>query len=313
VTAIVETQRSLVATPTPAPANTERATPRDLTVAIVSYRSIDLLARCLATFAAATEGLTVDLHVVENGTGEDVEALVARTVPGARCTTLRRSIAFSAAVNLALRDAGSRHVALLNPDTLLGARSLTRLVAHLDSDPRVGVVGPRVYDDAGCSSIQRSWRSFPSFATALFHRHSWLSRCFPGNRFTRRYLNLDRSPDAIQPTDWVSGCCMVVRRDLFAAVGGLDERFPMFFEDVDLCRAAAARGMRVDYVPTASIVHFVGGSRRRAALRSVWLRHRSMARYLWKHHGRTDPRTWLMVAGVWVRFAATACVARRQR
>lgn len=283
----------------------------DLTIGIVNYRSLDLLVQCLPTIAAATQGLRIELVVVENGTGEDIETVVPDLVEAARCLVLPTPIPFAAAVNRALLHGRGRHLALLNPDTLLFPGSLTALVRHLDAEPKVGIVGPRVWDDMERRSLQRSFRSWPGPATALFHRYSLLTRLWPGNPWSRRYLNLDRDSDRTQAIDWVSGCCMVIRGDLFRAVGGLDERFPMFFEDVDLCRTITDRGHQVHYVPAAEIVHLVGGSRRRAALRSVWLRHRSMARYLLKHHGRGSPLTWLMICVVLCRFLWQAPQARR--
>lgn len=285
----------------------------DLTIAIVSYRSLALLERCLQTLPAATRGLRIELSVIENGTGEPVAAAVRRHVPRARVHELPRSIAFSAAVNRALADARGRHVALLNPDTLLEPASLTRLVEHLDEHPEVGIVGPRVWDDAERTSLQRSFRSFPGARTALCHRYSLLARLWPHNPWTRAYLGLDADRDSVQRPDWVSGCCLVVRRELFERLGGLDERYPMFCEDVDLCRRARALGFEVAWEPRAEIVHFVGGSRRRAPLRSEWLRHRSITHYVCKFGGRARPRTWLLVAGVWARFLLRAALPGRTR
>ncbi len=285
----------------------------DLTVAIVNYHSLALLEHCLATWAIATEGLRAELCIVENGTGEDLAATVHRHVPGARIRVLARSVAFAAAVNTAFAGANGRHLVLLNPDTLLRRQSLTRLVHHLDEHADVGIVGPRVWDDDAQTSLQRSFRRFPGLRTALCHRYSLLTKVWPGNPWTRDYLRLDASPDDVQDTDWVSGCCLAIRGELFRALGGLDTRYPMFCEDVDLCRRAHDRGFRVVFDPRAEIVHHVGGSRRRAPLRSEWLRHRSMSHYVAKFTGRWHPWTWLMVAGIWARFAARAVVAGRTR
>ncbi len=285
----------------------------DLTVAIVNYRSLALLERCLATWAAATEGLRAELCVLENGTGEPIGPAVRRLVPGARIRVREQSIAFSAAVNEAFAGARGRHVALLNPDTLLAKQSLTKLVQHLDEHPDVGIVGPRVWDDEAKSSLQRSFRRFPSLKTAFCHRYSLLTKVWPGNPWTRDYLRLDASHDEVQDTDWVSGCCLAVRGELFQQLGGLDTGYPMFCEDVDLCRRARNRGFRVVYDPRAEIVHHVGGSRRKAPLRSEWLRHRSMSHYVWKFHRRANPWTWLLLAGVWARFTVRLALAGRTR
>lgn len=285
----------------------------DLTVAIVNYRSLALLEKCLATWAQATEGLRAELCVLENGTGEPIGPAVRAIVPGARIRVRERSIAFSAAVNEAFAGAAGRHVVLLNPDTLLDRQSLTKLVQFLDANPSVGIVGPRVWDDEGKQSLQRSFRRFPGVAMAFAHRYSLLARLWPRNPWTRGYLQLDARPEAPMDTDWVSGCCLAVRGELWQALGGLDTGYPMFCEDVDLCRRARDRGYRVVYEPRAEIVHHVGGSRKKAPLRSEWLRHRSIAHYVWKFHHRANPVTWALIAGVWARFASRLVVAGRTR
>jgi GT2 family glycosyltransferase len=284
----------------------------DLSVAVVSYRSLDLLLDSARTWRDAAAALAVGWRVVENGTGEPVGQRLRAVHPGATVIALERSVSFAKANNIALRGCRGRHVALLNPDTLLEPGSLAELVRFLDANPHVGIVGPRVWDDPAKTSLQRSWRRFPSLATAVFNRHSLASRLWPANPWTARYLNLDR-PEETQATDWVSGCCMVVRGELFRELGGLDQRYPMFCEDVDLCRAAASRGYTVAYHPAAQIVHLVGGSRRRAPLRSEWLRHRSMTHYVLKYHRRWNPLTWLLVAGIWTRFLAHGALAARRR
>jgi GT2 family glycosyltransferase len=297
----------------------ERASPPrnnaapDLSVAIVNYRSLPLLVQCLHTWQQGTEGIAAELIVLENGTGEAVEDAVRALVPDATVIVRTRSIAFSQAVNEALAVARGRHVALLNPDTLLGQGALAKLCRHLDEHPDTGIVGPRVWDDAARTSLQRSWRSFPGIATALCHRWSLLARVWPGNSWTRRYLRLDAPPGAMQDTDWLSGCCLAVRGELFRELGGLDPRYPMFCEDVDLCRRAGELGYRVVYDPRAEIVHHVGGSRRKAPLRSEWLRHRSIAHYVLKFRGRWNPVAWVLVALVWGRFVLRALTAGRTR
>lgn len=299
---------------TASPAATTVAQPVvDLTVAIVNYHSLALLRRCLATWRAATTGLRAELCVLENGTGEAIAGPVRELVPGARIRMRARSVAFSAAVNEAFAGARGRHVLLLNPDTLLAPGSLTRLVQHLDEHPEVGIVGPRVWDDEAHTSLQRSFRRFPGLRTAFCHRYSLLTRWWPQNPWTRDYLRLDAAGDRAIDTDWVSGCCLAVRGELWARLGGLDTGYPMFCEDVDLCRRARTLGWRVVWDPAAEIVHHVGGSRRRAPLRSEWLRHRSISHYVCKFHRRWAPWTWLLLAGVWARFVLRALAAGRTR
>ena len=235
------------------------STLRDLVVGVVSYHSLAHLRQLVPTWRSGAGSLDAELVLLENGTGEDLGELTDE-VPDLEIRRIEQSIPFTAAVNRLLKTDSdcsprSRYVALLNPDTTLLPGALERLVDFLDEHPEVGAVGPRVWDldpsapernaDPQHRTIQRSWRRFPTLSAALFHRHSVLARIWPSNPFTRRYINADRSPDTTQDTDWLSGCCLVVRSDVFADIGGLDERFPMFCEDVDLCRQIHAHGYRV--------------------------------------------------------------------
>lgn len=285
----------------------------DLTVAIISYRSLGVLKACLEDWAGATAGISARLVVVENGTGEDIVGAVRSRVADSRVDVLETSLTFTRAVNRALAGADSRYVAILNPDTRLMPESMTKLVRFLDARKDVGIVGPRVWDEAERRTTQRSWRRFPGLSTALFSRHSLLSRLWPSNPWTRAYLMGDASPDQVQVCDWVSGCCLLARAELFRACGGLDEGFPMYCEDVDLCRRAKLRGWEVAYCPDAEIAHFIGASSGQVPWRSHVYRHLSIQHYVLKWWKPWNPLAWILCAGVWARFAAGALKLGLQR
>ncbi len=126
-------------------------------------------------------------------------------------------------------------------------------------------------------------RAFPGPLTVLFNRYSLLTRWFPRNRFSRAYLLSDWDHATARDVDWLSGACLLARREAVAAVGGMDEGFFLFNEDVDWCRRMRQAGWIVAYEPAASAVHEVGASRSRVAARVVWARHIGMIRYLHKH------------------------------
>src|SRR5438477_261869 len=132
--------------------------------------------------------------------------------------------------------------------------------------------------------LEYSARSFPDHLTFLFNRYSLLSRLFPGNPWTRRYLLSDWDHASVRDVDWVSGACMVVRRAAIDQVGGMDEAFFMFNEDVDWCRRMGQAGFAVTYVPAAEAVHWIGASKQRVARRVIYERHRGMIHYFRKHH-----------------------------
>ena len=150
-------------------------------------------------------------------------------------------------------------------------------VDFMKSNPQAGILGPKVLERDGL--LQNSARSFPTFLTALFGRTSFLTRLFPENRFTRKNL-LSMVSDGSSPmeVDWVSGACMVVKREAIEKVGGLDDRFFLYWEDADWCARMWESGWKVIYYPRAAVRHFTGASSRKRYLRSVFEFHKSAYR-----------------------------------
>jgi hypothetical protein len=155
-------------------------------------------------------------------------------------------------------------------------------MGYLRGHPRTAVAGPMIRDGDG--TLQYSARAFPDHLTFLFNRYSLLTRLFPRNRFSRRYLLSDWDHASVRDVDWLSGACLMVRREAIQEVGGMDEAFFMFNEDVDWCRRMKLAGWAVTYVPQARCVHHVGASRSKVAPRVIVERHRGMIHYFHKHH-----------------------------
>src|SRR5262249_27827637 len=156
------------------------------------------------------------------------------------------------------------------------------LLAYLREHPRAAIAGPQLLRRDGV--IETSARGFPDHFTFLFNRYSLLTRLFPGNRFSRRYLLSDWDHLSEREVDWLSGAFMMVRRAAIEQVGGMDETFFMFNEDVDWCRRMKLAGWVNVYVPDARVLHHIGVSRGRVAPRLIVERHRGMIHYFHKHH-----------------------------
>jgi hypothetical protein len=144
-------------------------------------------------------------------------------------------------------------------------------------------------------------RQRADLTTGLGGRMSWLTRVAPDNWLSRRNLEWSRATEAID-VDWVSGACMMIRRLAFDAVGGMDDRFFLYWEDADLCRRLKTAGFRTMYVPFVSAVHEGSRASRHAAARSLVAFHRSAFRYYWKHGG--------VVARVFAPLVQATLVAR---
>ena len=180
---------------------------------------------------------------------------------------------------------------VLNPDTVATPGAVRALVDFADAHPEAGVVAPRLLNSDG--SLQLTARAFPTAAAGLFGRRSPVSRWWPDNRWSRAFLVERERPvedDRPFPVDWVSGAAMLVRRAVIDQIGGLDERYFLFWEDADWCRRISDAGFRVWCVPAATIVHHEGGTRQHGwSTRTIRSFHAGAYRYWTKHH---TPQPW---------------------
>lgn len=186
---------------------------------------------------------------------------------------------FAAGVNRAAAATRAPYLLLLNPDTIVEGPIVRVLEDWLAGHPDVGVAGARILNADG--TVQPSARRFPDVTTWLGGRTAWLTARFPQNWFSRRNL-VAREATLPMDVDWLSGACLMTRRDLFESVGRFDEGFFLYWEDADFCARVAAAGFRRMYVPSASIRHHVGSSAAHQPSLAVRAFHRSAYRLYWK-------------------------------
>jgi N-acetylglucosaminyl-diphospho-decaprenol L-rhamnosyltransferase len=167
----------------------------------------------------------------------------------------------------------------------------------------VGISGPRIVDSEG--HLQLSARREISALSGFLGRTSLLTRLFPKSSIVKSQFPAVTDQSHPTSVDWVSGACMVVRRDTLRDVGPLDERFFMYFEDADLCRRARAAGWLVYYLPHVEIVHQTGASSR-SKPKAIWLLHKSAFLYHRKHgvHGPFGVYSAMVLAGLALRALA---------
>ncbi len=260
----------------------------DLSVVVVTHESRDHVLACLRSLPSAlgtrrldADPLCWECVVVDNDSRDGGPELVEREATWAKVVRTGANLGYAKAVNRGLAVTTGSHVLVSNPDCVWAPASVAELAAWLDSHPRCALAAPRIRNPDG--SLEYSARAYPGPFAFLFNRYSLLSRLFPGNPWTRRYLMLDWDHAAPRSVDWVSGAAMLVRREAADTVGGMDEAFFMFNEDVDWCRRMNQAGWTVDYVPAAEVVHHIGASER-TSNRVILERHRGMLHYFRKHH-----------------------------
>ncbi|MDQ7030520.1 MAG: glycosyltransferase family 2 protein [Ardenticatenia bacterium] len=276
-----------------------RASAPDISAVVVSWNVRDLLARCLQSVehSAGLGGVTVELVVVDNASHDGTPTMLKEIFPHAHVVALAENRGYAAGVNVGLRVARGRHLLVLNPDTEALNDAVPQLVRFLDDHPAVGAVGPAlIYPDG---APQPSRRRFPPLPVLFFQdttlhglARPWLGRFF-----------MDDIPATTpHPVDWLVGAVLAVRREAIESVGGMDETFFMYFEEVDWLRRMKAAGWSVWFLPQATFVHHEGASSGQV----IPLRHahyaRSRIRYAERWHGLPTAKMlwgWLMLHFGW--------------
>jgi N-acetylglucosaminyl-diphospho-decaprenol L-rhamnosyltransferase len=291
---------------------------RDLAVVIVNYNTREFLGPCLELLPAALGNLSAETWVVDNASTDCSAELVRERFANVHLIVSRRNGGYAYGNNLALRAAGFgvpigaaprfRHVALLNPDTEAPPGSLAQLVRFLDTNPAVGVCGPRVERPDG--SLDRACRRGTPTPLVAFYQLSGLARLFPRSRHFARY-NLTYLPeDRRAEVDAVVGACMLVRAEALRVVGLMDERFFMYGEDLDLCLRVRAAGWSVAYEPAVRLLHHKGGATRKSSERMIREFYRSMDLFHQKHFAGRTPLPMNVAVRAAVRLACWLALTR---
>ncbi len=258
-----------------AAAHLTRATAgQPVTAVVVNYESGDELTTCVE---ALRRDRVTDIVVVDNGSSDG--SLQRCLLRHADLAVVRpgRNVGYGAAVNRGVAATTSELVLVCNPDLVVSAGAVAAMAEVLTQEPGAGLVGPLLRTAAG--DRYPSARRFPSLVDSAGHAALGLFK--PNNRFTRAYHQAELADDTrgAHTVDWVSGACFLVRRSMFEAVGGFDESYFMYLEDVDLCRRLGRAGWRTVYVPAAEATHLQGTSTSRHPYRMVLAHHRSLLRF----------------------------------
>jgi len=252
----------------------------DLAIIIVSHDQERWLPACLPTVFARSGGISIDLVVVDNGSTRATRDLVERDFPEARVLVCPNR-GFAHANNQALRTVDARYVLFLNPDTELLEGTLAGLVAELDERTEVGVAGVRQLD--ADRAVYPTMRRFPTIARTLGDALGLERLGLRPASLGEREL-VDSRYDERFESDWTIGSFMLARAETLAAVGGFDERFFMYSEEVDLCLRITRAGWKIVHLPTMTILHH-GSSARSLDVRMAQQNARALLQYADKHFG----------------------------
>ena len=256
----------------------------DLSISIVNYNNIGCLRKCLDSIYSPDSKASFEVTVVDNGSSDDSVQVVREAFPQVNIIANSENRGFVKANNQGIRISRGRYLLSLNNDTVIDNGTLDGLVAFMDEHPEAGACGPKVLNQDGTLQHQCK-RSFPTISSSLFY-FLRLHRLFPRNRLFGRYLMTHWDGDEAAEVDSVSGCCMIVRREVIDNVGILDENFIMYGDDLDWCYRIKQAGWKVYYVPDVQIVHLGGQSSRRLPGKCVLLFFRAMAVFYRKHYAQ---------------------------
>jgi GT2 family glycosyltransferase len=249
----------------------------DLSIIIVTYNSRAPVERCIASIETHEPRCSYEIIVVDNASSDGTVEAVSARFPRARVVANGENLGYSRGVNQGIRLSSGRAILILNPDIMVRDGSIDRLMAFMDAHPDAGIVGSKlVYPDG---RIQPSCRSFYTIR-ALVLRRTFLGRLFPHAKSLRDHLLLDYDHETPRAVDWIIGACMLVRREALEKVGAMDERFFLYFEDIDWCNRMKRHGWSVYYDPSSVMTHTYERSSAKSVLRKPFLLHLlSLMRY----------------------------------
>lgn len=226
----------------------------DLSIVIVNYKSKNKLINCLKSLQVADfTNLKKEIIVVDNNSGDNLQEL--ETWPELKLIFSSRNLGMGGGNNLGIKQAQGEFILVLNPDTLVKADVILKLINYYRLHPETGVVGPKLlYPD---NSLQLSCLRFPTFFMPV------LRRTFLGDYFKKQRDSFTMSEfdhNSIKEVDWLMGSCLLFKKELIDKNGDkffpqFDERYFMYFEDTDLCRTVKNKGFKIIYYPLAIVIH----------------------------------------------------------
>ncbi len=241
-----------------------------VSLVIVNYNTAADLRRCLES--VKTNLPDVEVLVVDNGSSDGSVEMVRREFPWVRVEENPGNPGYASACNRGIKSTAQPYIFILNSDVEFHEGGLDAVLDYMDEHPDAGALGPLVLNSDG--SFQMSCRRFPSMLQNVVH--GFLGELWPENPLSRSYQMKDLRRDRPCYVDWVSGAAMLLRREAAEEVGGFDETYFMYVEDVDICWRLRENGYRVVFHPAFRLIHHIGRASSQQSLRMLYKHHRSM-------------------------------------
>jgi len=277
---------------------TDMEFPLQVSILVVTYNSSSTIRACLESVFLATRGLESEVIVVDNLSTDDTTSVLnelSSQNAELRLKINRTNRGFAVGNNQALEMARGQYILILNPDTILRDDVLKNLLVELEADEKIGAVAPQLQFPDG--RIQKTCRRFPGHMDVIYNVFG-LSSLFPESRRMNGWKMGDFDHTSRQEVDQPAGAALLVRGDLLRSLNGFDENFPMFFNDVDLCKRIKAAGYTIWYLPKYSIQHLGGVSVKQVKMKMTISSHISFFRYFEKHFTRMYQQPFNFIVGI---------------
>jgi GT2 family glycosyltransferase len=253
-----------------------------LSIIIVNFNVKKLLEACLYSVAKAIEGIAAEVIVVDNASSDGSVEYLKEQFPASRFIVNAYNEGFAKANNKGLEQATGRFILFLNPDTIVPPDCFSKCIRFFETHNQAGAIGVKMVNGEG-KYLKESKRGFPS-PSVSFWKLSGILRLFPRSRVFSRYYMGHLDDDNNHEVDVLSGAFMMVKKEVLDKIGGFDERFFMYAEDIDLSYRIQKAGYKNYYFAGTSIIHYKGASTKKD-VRYVRQFYRAMSQFVKKHYG----------------------------
>lgn len=225
----------------------------DLSIIILNYKTRGLLKQCLRGIQLFDLKLNYEIIVVDNNSHDGTPEMMKEEFSHIKFIASPVNKGHAGGINLGLKEANGQYIILLNTDIAVLDNAIKKIFDFMESHPKIGLAGPKLLNPDG--STQLSCYRFPKFLTPLYRRTPLGKLPFAKNQL-KKYLMIDFDHKTSRTVDWVLGACMIIRREVLEKVGLMDERFFLYFEDIDWCRRFWQVGYEVYYIAEVELIHY---------------------------------------------------------
>ncbi|TSC56668.1 MAG: family 2 glycosyl transferase [Parcubacteria group bacterium Gr01-1014_18] len=225
----------------------------DLSIIILNYKSSGLCRTAIRGIEKIPHKISYEIIVVDNDSRDGLDQIMKDEFPHIRFIQSGKNLGHPAGNNLGISASSGRYVMILNADIAVLDNAFDKVVEYMDAHPQVGASACRLMNPDG--TLQYSCRRFYRMMTPLYSR-TFLGKTRRGDAHMRDFLMIDYDHSKSGPVDWLQGSCLLLRRSVLQKIGAMDERFFLYFGDVDWCRRVWNSGHEVHYIANASIVHY---------------------------------------------------------